>query len=446
MFGFIKRLVGREPQPKVNEDPFGRDRKPSDPAAPLFTAPARETPPVVLQRDEIIDAKTRIGGYRFAAHVPGSSQGPNARATLEALRSNNIAAFAERRMALIPLPAQHWADFDFRPLVGPHTVFQLDLPGDSLAEERWRDAAEAIHACGAKVAISGPDITRHTELIRDCVDFVLLDFSSYTLLNLERLISTLRTDFPGLQLLVDNVVGWPERRLCVSLGAAYCLGSFTTAPDDEQQSGEISQSRLVLIEMLNLLRRDGDLMDIANVAKRDPGVAIKVVAMANAPIMGLENPVTGIDQAIMLLGREQLYRWLSLAMFRAGTNSPRDEVLLELALARGRFLELVAKGRYGKGEIDELFLLGLLSLLDCLLAVPMAKVVERLNLSDVIKDVLLNSTGPFGRHLQLALAVEKGRTEQVARLAEQLAIPLDEIEQASADALEWADNAVRLSR
>ena len=446
MFGFIRRLVGHEPQPKINEDPFGRDRKPSDPAAPLFTAPTRETPPVVLQRDEIIDAKTRIGGYRFAAHLPGSAQGPNARATLDALRSNNIAAFAERRMALIPLPAQHWTDLDFRPLIGPHTVFELDLPGASLPEERWRDAAESIRAAGARIAIAGGDMTRDTDLIRGHVDFVLLDFAAYTLLKLEHVISTLKADFPDVQLLVDNVAGWPERRLCVSLGAAYCLGSFATAPDDEQQSGEISQSRLVLIEMLNLLRRDGDLTDIARIAKRDPGVALKVVAMANAPIMGLENPVTGIDQAIMLLGREQLYRWLSLAMFRAGTNSPRDEVLLELALARGRFLELVGQGRHGKAEVDELFLLGLLSLLDCLLGVPMTKVVERLNLSAAIKDVLLNSSGPFGRHLQLTIAVEKGRTEQVARIAGQLAIPLDEIEQASTDALEWADNAVRLSR
>jgi EAL and modified HD-GYP domain-containing signal transduction protein len=175
-------------------------------------------------------------------------------------------------------------------------------------------------------------------------------------------------------------------------------------------------------------------------------VAVKVVAMANSPIMARENPVSGIDQAIMILGREQLYRWLSLAMFRAGANSPRDEVLLELALARGRFLELVGQGKYGKRECDELFLVGLLSMLDSLLGVPMAKVVERIHLSAEIKDVLLNSAGPFGRYLMLAIAVEKGRVEQTSRLAEQTAIPLDEIERASAEALEWAESAARLSQ
>lgn len=445
MFSFIKRLVADKPAPKINDDPFGRDPKPTNPAAPLFTAPSRETPPIVLQRDEIIDAKTRIGGYRFVVHVPDSPHEPNARATLEALRSAKVAAFAERRMALVPLPALHWRSFDFRPLIGPHTVFLLDAPDQSLPQESWREVAQSIHAAGARVGVSGTGAPGNRDLILECADLVLIDFSAYLLSSFERVVTAFKTDFPRLQLLVENVGGWPERRLCVSLGVEYCLGPFSTAPDVERQSEEISQSRLVLIEMLNLLRKDADLSDIAKVAKRDPGVAVQMVTMANSPLMGLENPVSGIDQAIMMLGREQLYRWLSLAMFRAGTNSPRDEVLLEVALARGHFLELIGNGRHSKATCDELFLVGLLSLLDSLLGVPMAKVIERIHLSAEIKDVLLNSAGPFGRYLMLAIAVEKGATERVTSLAQQLDIPLDEVEKASAEALEWAEKAVRLS-
>jgi EAL and modified HD-GYP domain-containing signal transduction protein len=75
----------------------------------------------------------------------------------------------------------------------------------------------------------------------------------------------------------------------------------------------------------------------------------------------------------------------------------------------------------------------------------MAKVIERIHLSAEIKDVLLNSAGPFGRYLMLAIAAEKGPTEQVCSLVRQLDIPLNEVEKASAEALEWAEKAVRLS-
>lgn len=446
MFGFIKRLAGSQPSPRINDDPFGHDRKVLAHGETACTAPSRETPPVVLQRDEIIDARTRIGGYRFSARLPGSPDQPYARATLEVLRDTHVAAFAERRLALIPIHARHWLTFDYQPLIGPRTAFLLDLPADADQIKEWRDVAAAIRIAGARVALPGRDIARDRELIREHADLLLIDFSAYALPHFERAITALRQEQPQLELIAENVGSWPEHRYCVSLGVAYCLGPFTTCQDEERQQSEIGQSRLVLIEMLNLLRRDADLADIAKVAKRDPGVAVKLVAMANSPLLGLSTPVAGIDQAIMVLGREQLYRWLSIGMFRLGAGSPRDEILLELALCRGRFLELVGRGRHSAAECDELFLLGLLSLLDSLLGVPMTKVVERLHLSPGTQAVLLRSEGPLGRYLMLAIAVEKGRAETVGRLAEQLAIPLEDVEAASTQALAWAEDAARLSQ
>lgn len=445
MLGFIKKWVGCEAPPPINADPFGRDKKLLPQSAPSFTAPSRVTPPVVLQRDEIIDARTRIAGYRFAARLPDSPYQPNARATLEVLRANKVAVFAERRLALVEIEADDWLNFDYLPLIGPHTVFLLDWPGDHSQAPHWRTVAAAIRAVGARVAVTGVDIPRDRALIFEHADLLLIDFSAYSLPNFERAVTALKLEQPQLELIAENIGSWPERRYCVSVGVAYGMGSFTTCPDEEQQSGEISQSRLVLIEMLNLLRRDADLADMAKLAKRDPGVTVKLVAMANSPLLALAQPVTSIDQAIMVLGREQLYRWLSIAVFRSGAGSARDEVLLELALARGRFLELIARGRHGKAECDELFLVGLLSLLDSLLGVTMAKVVERLHLSDAMRDVLLRSEGPLGRYLMLAIAVEKGRAADVGRLAGQLSVPLAEAEAAAAEALVWAEDAVRLS-
>jgi len=446
MFGFIKRLTGRQAPALVNDDPFGRDLVPPASVPQSVPTPQREVPPAVLQRDEIIDARTRIAGYRFAARLPGSPNESNARVTHEVLCSNNVAAFAERRLALIPIGIQDWHRFDYRPLIGVHTVFLLDPPADPEQVGPWQEVAASIRLAGARVAMNSVDISNNRELIRESADLLLIDFPAYALPNLERAVKALKREQPKLELIAENVSRWPEHRLCISLGVAYSMGAFTTCSDEEDQSGEISQSRLVLIEMLNLLRQDADLGDIANIAKRDPGVALKLVAIANSPILALSQAVTSIEQAIMVLGREQLYRWLSMAMFRAGAGSPRDEVLLEIALARGRFLELAGRNRHTKAECDEFFLVGLLSLLDSLLGVPMARIVERLQLSDAIKAVLLHSDGPLGRYLMLAIAVEKGRVENVARLADLLGIPLMDIELASTEALAWADDAVRLTQ
>lgn len=442
MFDFIKRLAGSQPQVQISDDPFGHGAGTPAVHVPPFPVQHREAPHAVLQRDEIIDGRTRICGYRFSARLPGAPGLIDPQATCEVLRGNNVSAFAERRLALIPIQVQHWSDFDYKPLVGPRTAFLLKLPNGPQQVDRWREVATAIRAAGARVALQDADLARDRDLVAEHAAYFLLDYSAFTLPNFEQAAAALRRGLPQLELIAENVESWAERRYCAALGIAYCMGGFTTSADQEQQSGDIDQSRLVLIEMLNLLRRDADLSEIARAAKRDPAVAVKLVAMANSPLLSLSHSVAGIDQAIMLLGREQLYRWLSIGMFRAGAGLPRDEVLLELALARGRFLELIGHGRHGKAGCDELFLVGLLSLLDSLLGVPMARVVERLHLSDEIRGVLLKSEGPLGRYLMLAIAAEKGRADQVGRLAELLAIPLKDIEAASSAALAWAEEAV----
>ena len=444
MFGFIKRVFGMGGGESASSK--GGSSLPNVPVVSAPVVPVRTAPPVVLQRDEIIDSKTRIAGYRFSARRPDSELVADAASTLEILTANNVAAFAERRLALIPLSHEDWMRQDFTPLIGPMTTFLLALPNGARVSDDWNVAVAAIHGAGARIALATGDIVTHRQTILEHADYLLLDFSVLSLSSLEVLLRTLRQEKPGLELIADKLRRWPEHRYCVSNGIAYCLGTFTTEPDEEQQAKEIGQSQLVLIEMLNQLRKDADLADIAQIAKRDPGVIVKVMAMANSPMLGLSQPVVSIDQAIMVLGREQLYRWLSIGMFRAGAASPRDEVLLELALARGRFLELLGQEKHSKLECDEFFLLGLLSLLDSLLGLPMSAVVGKLNLLPVLSDALLESSGPLARYLMLSIAVEKGRVQNVTRLAEELGYSLEAIESASVEAIGWAEEAVNLTK
>lgn len=443
MFAFIKKLFAGPRESRISDNTAARNGLP--PAAVQVAPPPRQSAPAVLQRDEIIDARTRIAGFRLSARLPGAGKHADPAATLEVLLAAGVATLAERRLTIIPVSAGDWSRHDYRPLIGPHTVFLLQEPevGDELTV--WREAAAAMQAAGARRALAGKAITDPRGLIAGVADFLVIDFAGYALASLEQTLLAVRATHPQIQLIAENVARWPEHRYCIAHGVAYCIGPFTTEQDEEQPAGEIAQSRLVLIEMINMLRKEVDLAEIAQMGKRDPGVVLKVVAMANSPMLGRAQTVASIDQAIMVLGREQLYRWLSIGMFRSGATTPRDELLLEMALARGRFLEMLGQDKHDKRESDELFLLGLLSLLDCLLGVPMAAVLERIHLSPAMKAVLLDSSGPFGRYLLLAIAVEKGHVENVARLAGQLGYTLDAVEAAALEAIGWAEEAVRLS-
>jgi EAL and modified HD-GYP domain-containing signal transduction protein len=191
--------------------------------------------------------------------------------------------------------------------------------------------------------------------------------------------------------------------------------------------------------MLNLLRRDADPEALEEVAKRDPGVAVKLIEIANSPMAGLARPVASLQQAFLILGRDALYRWLSLGIFRAG-GDPRDETLLELALNRARFLELIAQRCNARA--DELFLVGLFSLLDSLLGIPMTEVVGRMQLPAAVSQVLLRSEGPYGQFLRLALLAERGRDEQIVQIAGSIGVEADEIAVCRCVAFLWTQESL----
>ncbi|MCK9283605.1 MAG: HDOD domain-containing protein [Rhodocyclaceae bacterium] len=440
----VKRLVlGAEPEPAISDNPFPPQELPVA-RTPRDTL-SQQTRQAILHRDEIIDRRGRIAGYRFYVRPAGNA--PLAgNAFVDALKSEAVANLARRRSALLPITVEEWHSGAFAQFVAAGSIFLLDCPREVPPPAAWSEAVAAIQAAGAKVALRDPPSTAAAEAALPSAQMLLLDFNAYDLPRFERILRGLRQRFPDLQIAVDNVADWAERRLCVAIGADGCLGGFASLPDEEEKQDQIDQSRLVLIEMLNLLRKDADFADIAAVAKRDPGVSVYVIGMANSPMAGLAKPVASLDQAIMVLGREFLYRWLTISLFRVGSRKDRDETLLELALARARLLELLGQPQRPKAECEELFLVGLLSVMDALLGQPMDQVLARMTLPAAVKDVLLRSAGPYGRFLMLALALEKGRSEQAGKLAESLNIAVVTLEQASLSALAWAEEAMQFSR
>ncbi|MBI2307649.1 MAG: HDOD domain-containing protein [Rhodocyclales bacterium] len=433
----MKHLLGGAEPATFNDDPFG-SRPPSPTAKMPIDAPAVRS--AIVHRDELIDGRSRIAGYRFVVRRLGSELPPDPAETVGALRAENLVAFAGRRLALLPITAGDWQRADFRQLVAANTTFLVATPAAGEDGDGWLATLREIREAGGRVALN--DAGAAVPAAVALADLVLLDFRAYALERFEQLARSLRRRHPDLALAADGIGNWAEHRLCLSLGLTYSLGGFAVTADDADQTEKLNQSRLVLIEMLNLLRGDAELDEISAVAKRDPGIAVKLIGMANSPVSGLASPVASLEQATMVLGRATIYRWLSIAMFRSGNGGGRDEALLELALWRARFLELAAQDRRPKQECDELFLVGLLSLLDSLLGLPMAQLVRRMNLPAQVVEVLLNSDGPYGRFLLLALAVEKGRGEQVQKLADSLDIAEDRIDAAAREARQWAEAAL----
>ncbi|MYM41980.1 EAL and HDOD domain-containing protein [Duganella qianjiadongensis] len=411
-------------------------------AAPVAQAVAVPSRPLaampVVVRAEIIDQRHRLCGYRFHAVARQHGAPLGETAMVEALQEARVPEFAAQRLALVPAVTfgRHL------PLLAAHTVFLLDRRHSELPAEQLAGRMGALRESGAQLALRGVTLAAEEAPLLALCDMVLLYLNEHSLPAFQALIKQLRQRYPALKLCVDGLESWNEQRMCLSWGCDYFMGPFLTTRDEADSQAKVDQSRMTSIELLNLLRTEAELPALIDVVKRDPGMTYQLLQWANAPANGLGTQVTSLQQAFLVLGRNQLYRALTVSMFRLGASEhqARDESLLEVALTRARFLETCS--HLPAPQRDELFLVGMLSLFDVLMGVPMAQLVGSMQLSEEVREVLLENRGPYGPYLMLALLFERDKVERALELAGRMGLDADQLTQAGQAAFHWAQEAL----
>jgi c-di-GMP-related signal transduction protein len=109
-----------------------------------------------------------------------------------------------------------------------------------------------------------------------------------------------------------------------------------------------------------------------------------------------------------------------------------------MGLARARFCELLSNRLQAN---TDLFLMGLLSIMDAILEVSMDVLLNQLPVEQETKAALLGQTSSLRPLYQLMLAQESGQWSQSSALAKQLKLSDEEVATTWWQALQWAQEA-----
>jgi c-di-GMP-related signal transduction protein len=112
----------------------------------------------------------------------------------------------------------------------------------------------------------------------------------------------------------------------------------------------------------------------------------------------------------MMLGYERLKRWLLLLLMTASKDANMQPVMFA-SFRRGLFMEHLVGEDGGSSDRDEVFILGVLSLIDKLFREPMPVLLDKLHVRDSIREALLDRSGPFTAYLGVDRAVQPGAGE-----------------------------------
>ncbi|TFW15759.1 EAL and HDOD domain-containing protein [Duganella callida] len=199
---------------------------------------------------------------------------------------------------------------------------------------------------------------------------------------------------------------------CASAGFSWFAGDFAMHPAPDSTVGD-GTSRKRLLALLGLLARDADSRELEVLLKQDPALSYHLLKLVNSAAFALSSPIHSFGQAINVLGRRQLQRWLQLLLYARQQDDGLANPLLPLAAVRASMMEVLVKARGGdRDQQDMAFVAGVFSLLDVLMGMPMTEIVAALSLDLEVVMALLDRAGPLGELLQLVEQPDPARLEQ----------------------------------
>ena len=206
-------------------------------------------------------------------------------------------------------------------------------------------------------------------------------------------------------------------------------------------------TRLKLLKLLSLVAQDADTREIEEIFREEPKLSYNLLRLVNSVAVGAKTTIGSFQQAIAILGRRQLQRWLQLLIYADQlAKSSEPNPLMQLAAARGRQMELliaaiepaIKPSQDLPEPADTAFMTGIFSLLDVLLNMPMAEILEALPFQAAIRDALDAKRGLLGQLLNAIIAGETGEFTAAATILAAHGISPARHAKAQAAALLWA--------
>lgn len=222
-------------------------------------------------------------------------------------------------------------------------------------------------------------------------------------------------------------------------GFTLFQGYFFRQPE-RMRARHIPANQTTHLRLLQVISgRELDLDAVEDLIKHDASLCYRLLRYLNSPLLGISSPVRSIRHGMTLLGERELVRWLRMATALAMGEEKCSDLVLS-SLVRGRFCEIISP-QVKHGNAD-LFLIGMLSLMDAILEVPMGVVIEGLGFDSDTKDALLGakkgSETPLTPIYRLMLAREEGDWEEVTKQAKLVNLSLPQVNRAYNEAMAWA--------
>lgn len=320
-----------------------------------------------------------------------------------------------------------------------------NLPRDLIAIELLEDIEpneEAINACkhlkqlGYMVVLDDFIYDDRYKPLIELADIIKVDFLKTSITEQRDIVR--RIGSTKVKFLAEKVETRETFEQAREMGYDYFQGYFFAKPEILKGT-DVPSYKLNYLEILRETNEtEPDFGRIEFNIRRDISLSFKLLKYINSASYGLRNRIYSIRQALVLLGIDEIKKWIALVALKVMSEGKPDEIIRS-SIIRARFGELLAPKVGFANLSSEMFLMGLFSMIDALIDKPMDEIVNDLPISEDIKGALLGRPVLHREIYELILYYEKGDWNSFSDCAKKLQLEVNDVPEAFVKSIEWAD-------
>jgi EAL and modified HD-GYP domain-containing signal transduction protein len=412
------------------------------PAGASPNAPGQSVVDVFVARQPIFDRDGTVGAYELLYRrnsrdnwAEGTSANTMASdVIIHSFLNVGIEKMTDGRRAFVNF-TRDMLTMGVHQLFNPKSVV-IELLETVEVDDEVVSACQALVRAGYTLALDDFVYSPAFEPLLKIAHIVKLDVLDRTEAQLREVVAQLKGH--PVRLLAERVETREVRTQCAALGFELFQGYFFSRPEILTKR-DLSADEITIVRLMNLLR-DPDTNDakLEEAFRGNLSLTYKLLRAVNSAASGGRG-IESIQHAIRLTGRRELHKWLALLLLSSvSMKGGMDRELAFTAVQRARLCELIAESSGQRGSSGALFIVGLFSLLDAIMRIPMADMLDRLDLAPEVVEALLRRSGPFGAPLTLVEAYERGAWDDVSRIAREVGVPANKMPELYVDSLVWA--------
>ncbi len=324
------------------------------------------------------------------------------------------------------------------------------LPKDKVVVEILESVEpddEVVGAClrlkraGFMLALDDFIYEERLEPLIPLIDFVKIDFRETTEMDRRALVEKLSPR--GIKMVAEKVETRSELHQASEMGYTYFQGYFFNKPEIIVAK-DIPGYKLNYLRVLQAVNQpEINLVELENIIKLEASLTYKLLRYLNSAFFGFRTEIRSIHHALALLGEEELKKWASLiAMAAMGADKPPE--LVVSVIVRAVFCESLAPRIGMMNRSNDLFLLGMMSLIDAVLDRPLPEILEKMPISHEIKEALLGGENRFRDVYETVLAYEAADWPEFAEKARKLNLDEETVPDLYLKSVEWAKNTFHM--